>query len=41
LNVLRLKNYRDDEITALVDLGGELAIRLFGPEGDALTSENP
>jgi len=41
LNVLRLKNYRDDEITALVDLGGERTIRLFGPEGGVLTSEGP
>ncbi|MET4026856.1 hypothetical protein ABIE59_002384 [Marinobacter sp. MBR-99] len=41
LSVLRLKNYRDDEITALVDRDGDLEIRLFGPEGGALTSTGP
>ncbi|MFO8142893.1 MAG: hypothetical protein R6T87_13635, partial [Marinobacter sp.] len=37
LSVLRLKNYRDDEIVALVDRNGTREIRVFSPEGESLT----
>ena len=39
LKVLRLKNYRDDEVVALVDRNGIREIRLFSPEGESLTSD--
>lgn len=39
LNVIRLQNYRDDEIVALVDRNGTREIRLFSPEGEPLTSD--
>ncbi|GGC77772.1 hypothetical protein [Marinobacter halophilus] len=39
LKVIRLKNYRDDEIVALVDRNGNREIRVFSPEGESLTSD--
>ncbi len=37
ITVLRLMNYRDDEIVALIDRNGAREIRLFSPEGEPLT----